>query len=162
MSISSSLDIALRFAVAEDAKAIQDIAFENFEKVFSKYYTQSNVEQYKMRWSMDNMKAILQEQVEGRRIILLAEDKNKNVIGMAGLVNSDIRMVLIKPENHNQGCGRALIARIEEIAKSKGISQLTVTSTVQSEGFYHKLGFITLDKESDPKLGRRINMKKAI
>ena len=71
----------------------------------------------------------------------------QEIIGTAGLDGSTVRSVFVRPDWHRKGVGVAVMRKIEEIAKLRGIHQLTVPSSITAEGFYRRLGFASVRDE---------------
>lgn len=67
--------------------------------------------------------------------------KGEEVVGTASLDGAVVRTVFISPGMQGQGVGTRLMAEVELIARSKGVTLLTVPSSVTAEAFYAKLGF---------------------
>lgn len=140
-------DIAVRHANSNDLQAIHRLAHDNFDNAHVHgYCTQQTVTCNKARFSMDAMQQIAKEQRRGKRIILVAEFNSK-VVGVASLVENNVRMVFVKLGMQQQGIGKALLNEIEKMATEHGISELTVASTVNAVGFYEKKGFGRIGKD---------------
>jgi histone acetyltransferase (RNA polymerase elongator complex component) len=154
----------IRDFTIQDAVTVREIAHENFENSTSNgFYTEDNCKWYKNRWSMEAMDELSKEQQAGTRIILVAEI-NSEIVGVAGLVDKDIRMVFTKLNWQRQGIGTSIIQKIEEIAKQKGLTLLTVTSSLNAVTFYQKFCFhqTGFETQNDPEKGTRVLMEKLL
>ncbi|NRB10642.1 MAG: GNAT family N-acetyltransferase [Rickettsiaceae bacterium] len=83
--------------------------------------------------------------IESRSVFVVKQ--NNLIIGTVSLDNNNIRSLFVLPEKQNCGVGVYLIQHIETIAKEQGLDCLTVPSSVTAEGFYKKLGYISLRDE---------------
>jgi len=162
MTLSSQVCPLIRDFTREDSATIRTMAHENFDALAPLiYYSPQQIIHMKDLWSMTTMDIIAEEQEEGRRIILVAEVDHR-VVGMASLVGNDVRMVLVKEDQQEEGIGRGLVERIEQIAKDKVLTEINVVSFVHTEGFYRKLGFVTQSREEIEAIGPRIHLKKEL
>nr|WP_320203794.1 GNAT family N-acetyltransferase [Agrobacterium rosae]MDX8305711.1 GNAT family N-acetyltransferase [Agrobacterium rosae] len=59
-----------------------------------------------------------------------------------------VRLVAIAPDFQRQGHGAAMMARLENMARSLGIGELLVHSALDAVGFYQKLGFSHFEFEA--------------
>lgn len=154
----------IRDFTSEDAERVLEIAHENFDNSTREgYYTETNCKWYKSMWSMEAMNELVKEQQEDIRILLVAEI-NSEIVGTASLVDKEIRMVFTKLNWQHKGIATSLVQKIEEIAKGKGITLLSVTSSINAVNFYQELGFLRIgfETENDPQKGSRVLMKKPL
>jgi putative acetyltransferase len=63
------------------------------------------------------------------------------VIGLAGIHGNEIRAVYVHPDHVGCGVGGALLAALEEQARSDGIESLALHSTLNARSFYLKHGY---------------------
>lgn len=63
------------------------------------------------------------------------------IVGTASLDQTVIRSVFVAPDVQGQGVGRSLMAKAVGVAVSRGVTLLSVRSTVTAEAFYARLGF---------------------
>ncbi|WP_198408105.1 GNAT family N-acetyltransferase [Natronomonas pharaonis] len=47
----------------------------------------------------------------------------------------------VDPDNTGRGIGRALVEKLEGIARREGVERLTVLASLNAVGFYEALGF---------------------
>jgi GNAT superfamily N-acetyltransferase len=86
---------------------------------------------------------------------------NGAVVGTASLDGSMIRSVFVAPEFQDQGIGRRLMDSVEELALAHSVAKVSVPSSVSAQGFYERLGFVTVreDMRGDERI---ILMKKEL
>ncbi|MBT6690416.1 GNAT family N-acetyltransferase [archaeon] len=79
-------------------------------------------------------------------ILLIAEEK-KNIVGVCfGKYNkfeawSDLLGIVVKPEFHKKGIGRALVKEFEGKVKREGALTIDTYSDIKQKDFFKKLGF---------------------
>jgi len=73
---------------------------------------------------------------------------NDIIVGIIGVRRRNhISLLFVEPRLHHQGIASALLKRIFEETRQKGIYEMTVNSSPYAVMFYHKLGFKDMDKE---------------
>lgn len=73
---------------------------------------------------------------------------NDVIIGVIGVRRKNhISLLFVEPQFHHQGIATALCKRAYIETKRKGINEMTVNSSPYAVMFYHKLGFIDMDRE---------------
>ncbi len=75
----------------------------------------------------------------------------KNTGEMTGILGvrsgNHVSLLFVAAQFHLQGIGRALLKRYINDARKKKIKRITVHSSPFATGFYHKIGFVDLDRE---------------
>jgi GNAT superfamily N-acetyltransferase len=71
-------------------------------------------------------------------------ESNAEINGV-GLVHrrGEILLCYVAPENQGQGCGSAILAALEEKARTWGLDKLHLGSTVSARRFYERHGYIS-------------------
>jgi N-acetylglutamate synthase-like GNAT family acetyltransferase len=72
---------------------------------------------------------------------------DSKLVGMAILKNDGLHSLFVEPKYAGRGCGRMLVKHIENIARSKQVLVLKVSSSRTAVPFYEKLGFQKLHFE---------------
>ena len=87
-------------------------------------------------------------------IEIIARDEQNEIIG--GLYGHsiwgtlEVKTLVVKLENRNQGIGRKLIIEAEKEAKNRNCRFISLdTFSFQAPGFYEKLGFEKIGTETD-------------
>lgn len=83
--------------------------------------------------------AILDGEVAGYASLLLEPDGTGHV-----------RQVSVRPTLHGNGIGRDLMLACESEARRLGIDLLWLNARVTAEGFYHRVGYVTVSEETFP------------
>ena len=84
----------------------------------------------------------------GEESIVVATDSAGKIIGFGSIVptNSELRAVYVDAAYGGQGVGRALLARLEELARQGGLAELRMDASINAVPFYEANGFISLER----------------
>ena len=63
------------------------------------------------------------------------------LLGTASLEGDVVRSVFVQPDAQGSGLGRALMDKLEWVARDEGISRLRVPASLTARGFYESLGY---------------------
>ena len=66
------------------------------------------------------------------------------VVGTASLARREAHTVFVRPDMHGRGVGRALMDRVEGLARRRGVAALVVNASITAEGFYRRRGYVKL------------------
>lgn len=70
------------------------------------------------------------------------------IVGVLGIRKKNhVSLLFVEPQYHHQGIATALLKSIFKEKIRDGIREMTVNSSPYAVQFYHKLGFIDMDKE---------------
>jgi len=83
----------------------------------------------------------------GDELIVVATDSAEKIIGFGSIVptNSELRALHVDAAYGGQGVGRALIARLEELARDAALTELCMNASINAVPFYEANGFISLE-----------------
>ena len=83
----------------------------------------------------------------GEELIVVATEPAGRVIGFGSIVaaNSELRAVYVDAGYGSQGVGRALLVRLEELARDAGLAELRMDASINAVPFYEANGFISLE-----------------
>lgn len=104
----------------------------------------------------------------GEELIVVAMDATERVIGFGSIVpsNAELRAVYVAAEHGRQGVGRAILGRLEELAREVGMTELRMDASINAVPFYEASGFVSLERGEHPMPsgGRMacVRMRKAI
>jgi putative acetyltransferase len=104
----------------------------------------------------------------GEELIVVAMEPAGQIIGFGSIVpaNSELRAVYVAAAYGSQGVGRALFARLEELARDAGLAELRMDASINAVAFYEANGFISLEHGEHfmPSGGRMacVRMRKAL
>jgi GNAT superfamily N-acetyltransferase len=88
----------------------------------------------------------------GEELIVVAVDSSERVIAFGSIVpsNSELRAVYVAAEHGRQGVGRAILTRLEELAREVGMTELRMDASVNAVPFYEANGFVSLERGEHP------------
>jgi len=83
----------------------------------------------------------------GDELVVVATDSAGKIIGFGSIVptNSELRAVYVDAAYGGQGVGRALLARLEELARDAALTELRMDASINAVTFYEENGFISLE-----------------
>ncbi|MFT4181757.1 MAG: GNAT family N-acetyltransferase [Rhizobium sp.] len=129
------MEYDVRPAEEDDAEGISAVIVSALRQTNAKDYSPEII----ARVAAGFHPAAIRKLLAGRTVFVAATDGD--IIGTASLDGAMIRTVFVSPSAQGRGVGRRLMAEIERIARAKGISVLTVPSSVTAQAFYAALGF---------------------
>ncbi|MEM9277436.1 MAG: GNAT family N-acetyltransferase [Pseudomonadota bacterium] len=123
----------------------------------------SNSKDYDQK-SIDMLCAIFEpepvaERIENEHILLCFV--GANLVATVGLRDDYLRSMFVQPEYQGQGFGKVLVARIEEEARKKVMSEIMVHSSLTAREFYTVLGYEFVELQSFPE-GTFVLMRKPL
>ncbi|KKQ95112.1 MAG: Acetyltransferase, GNAT family [Candidatus Woesebacteria bacterium GW2011_GWB1_43_14] len=102
----------------------------------SKYYPAGVIEEWLSEINEENIK--LQT---AKTEWLIARSDEIVGFGQYSLETNEILQINVSPLQKNKGIGRAIYLKIEEIFKKRLTKKISLNATVNSIGFYKKMGF---------------------
>ena len=122
-------------ATVAHAEGISAVILDSLRTTNAKDYASDIIESIARNFSPLRVEALL-----GKRDVIVALLGGR-VIGTAGLDGDVVRTVFVAPDAQRRGVGRSLMQELEHRARAKGITKLSVPSSITAERFYSKLGF---------------------
>jgi GNAT superfamily N-acetyltransferase len=107
-------------------------------------------------YSAEHLRELMRER---DMFVLIEEDQ---VVATAGLERDTVCAVFVEPARQRGGFGAMLMRHLEALARSRGITVLTVPASITAEGFYGRLGYVAAGALEDPRYGRVILMQKSL
>lgn len=129
------MDWQVRLATPEDAEAISTVVVAALSESNARDYPAEVIDRVRQNFSPRAVSRMIGE----RRVHVATIDAR--VVATASLDGSVVRSVFVHPQNQGQGVGRSLMAAVFEAARSAGLKELQVPSSITAEGFYAGLGF---------------------
>ena len=129
----------IRRARESDAVEMSKLQRETIRKVNAKHYTKKQVQ----IWLKSNFVSEVKKRFHRKDVFnFVAVDKGEIVgIIMVDLSDGQLHFGYIKFSYIGKGVGRKLIEYVEKFAKKKGLKVVWGCATVNSLGFYRKLGY---------------------
>jgi len=80
----------------------------------------------------------------GEEVVVVAEDSSGLILGFGSIVpgNNELRAVYVRAEHARKGIGRAILRRLEDLARDAGLKELRMDASINAEAFYKANGFI--------------------
>ena len=72
---------------------------------------------------------------------VLAAERGGRLVGYAALRGAELTALFVRPSAGRRGIGAALLARIEALARRRGVERLTVRAARSGLAFYRSRGF---------------------
>lgn len=86
--------------------------------------------------------------------------RNREIYGIGLLAGDEIRTFFVDPDIHGGGIGKALLGHLEDLAWSRGIPKISLSSSVSSKDFYARHGYVLIEEVNHPVGGRMFKMEK--
>jgi GNAT superfamily N-acetyltransferase len=115
---------------------------ETIDESYSNVYPDRAVQFFKQFHSEDN---ILERSQVGE-ILIIEEDGI--FVATGTLVENEILGVFVKADRQGKGYGKEIMNALENRAKTKGYSEITLSISLPSRNFYENLGYEILDERS--------------
>ena len=151
--------MCLRKFSLEDAKNLSELIIQNLWHVNIHDYSAEAIEALATHYTSDKIIALLKE------CYIVVCIQGGELVGTASLDGNRVRNVFVDFNMHKKGIGRSLMADLEAFAIEKNLTSLYLHAGISAEGFYHKLGYKTIeriDRELDGNPLPVIKMVKAL
>jgi GNAT superfamily N-acetyltransferase len=152
---NSSLMIVRQFR-ENDAKEVSDLIIRNLREINSKFYPEGVIDELAKENTLE--KIIL---AATQRLVLVAHEFDE-IIGTATVNSNFFGSVFVKPEYHHKGVGTKLMDSLESLAKTNGLEEVALHSSVNAVKFYEKRGYSKGKFIDDPTKGKSYEMKKKL
>ena len=137
----------MRAATANDAIAIIDLHFAAVHQTAATFYPPEVLESWSSQPSDVRYQQIRQAVEKGDELFVVAEDAS-GVIGFGSIVPSlnELRAVYVHPRAGRRGIGSRILLQLECLAVNRGVLQLQMDASVNSEAFYRRAGFEIVER----------------
>jgi putative acetyltransferase len=136
---------AIRDAKPADAAAILQTHREAILGLTDGFYTREVIEEWAAgHVSPERVAAFARAIANREELIVVAADSSDRILGFGSIVpaNNELRAVYVHPKYTRQGVGRAILRRLEELARSVGMTELQMAASINAEAFYAANGFV--------------------
>jgi ribosomal protein S18 acetylase RimI-like enzyme len=86
---------------------------------------------YTMDWLSEKMQS-------SYFVVALMDNK---VVGTGSLEGNEVTTVFVDPDHQQRGIGRTIMGELERYAKSEGLKEIVLNSSITAFGFYKKLDY---------------------
>ena len=146
--------IVIRAFEPRDAEAVSALIQRTMRESNSRDYPLDRLQPLIDYFSPEKVRRLGQE-----RVCLVAE-ANRQLIGTAALEGAELATFFVLPEYQGQGIGRRLLAAIEELARTQGLTHITVDASITGAAFYARMGYLRTGVEREGTAGMQIGMEK--
>lgn len=150
----------IRLATTEDIPALVDLAARTFPLACPADMPQTDIEAFVA--ANLNATVFAEHLASSEEILLVAEARNKNLIGWALLLvdgrDAFLSKCYVDAAAHGTGVADALIDAVLSAARDRGVEQISLGVNKQNAraiGFYRKTGFVVIG-ERKFKVGSRV------
>jgi GNAT superfamily N-acetyltransferase len=98
----------------------------------------------------------------GQERVCMVAEADQLLVGTAALEGAELATFFVLPEYQGQGIGTRLLAAIEELARTQGLTRLTVDASITGAAFYARMGYLRTGVERAGTAGMQIGMEKQL
>ena len=139
------MPFAIRDAKPADAAAILETLRAAILGLTDGFYSSEIIEEWAAgNVSPERVDGLARAIANGEELVVVAADSSDQVLGFGSIVpaNNELRAVYVHPKHGRKGVGRAILRRLEELARSTGMTELQIDASINAESFYEANGFI--------------------
>ena len=146
--------LTIRSAEDADATSIWRVHTAAIQETCGRHYPQEVIAAWVERLKPESYGGVLR-----RGGVVVAEDGTRVVgFGQIDLATGEIQAVYVSPDTQGRGVGAALLAHLEQLAGSQGLSRITLKATLNAEYFYAARGWRTTGRDLH-KITQQIGLK---
>jgi putative acetyltransferase len=138
----------IRRATPGDAEQITPVHVASIRTLCAKDYTQEQID----AWAGWKSPEKYRDAMAAGEVFFVAEVEGR-VIGFSVLFGDEVKAVYVHPDQVGRGVGRRLLDAVEDEARSCGVAELKLTSTLTSVRFYESCGYAKGDLHQHPVSG---------
>lgn len=145
----SELSFSLRRGLPEDALGILEAHRSAIRVTAAEAYGSAIIDDWAPAVISPERVQIFQRSIKcGEELIVVAVNATDRIIGFGSIVpgNSELRAIYVAAEHGRQGVGRAILGRLEELARQAGVTELRMDASINAVRFYEANGFISLKR----------------
>lgn len=135
----------IRRATDADAEAITPVHVASIRTLCANDYTQQRIDAWAGWKSPDKYRKAM----AAGELFFVAEVDGR-VVGFSVLFGDEVKAVYLHPDRVGQGLGRKLLEAVEAEARSAGVTELKLTSTLTAVPFYEACGTRRATSTSTP------------
>ena len=146
---TAALPFQLRPGRPDDALAILKAQRSAIRQTAASAYSPAIIDEWAPVVIVTERVETFQRWIErGDELIVVATDSAGKIIGFGSIVptNSELRAVYVDAAYGRQGVGRALLARLEELARDAGLTELRMDASINAVPFYEANGYFSLER----------------
>ena len=129
-------------AVTADAEAIVRTHHDAVWNTAGNHYSPDVLDAWAAKLADSSYDQVRREILDTDLVVLVAETVSR-VVGFGMIVPGDdeLRAVYVQPAFGRQGVGTAILERLEQTARDRGMTELNLSASLNAEAFYAKHGY---------------------
>ena len=134
----------LRPGIPGDALSIIDAHRAAIRGTATGFYSREVIEEWApIAVSPERIEGFARAIASGEEIVIVAADSSDRILGFGSIVpsNDELRAVYVRSEHGRKGIGRAILQRLEDLARHAGLKELRMDASINAEAFYRANGF---------------------
>jgi GNAT superfamily N-acetyltransferase len=131
--------LTIRAATATDAEKVHALHVASSTAVYQQFFGGKGLEQ----WLATRSPAVCAAEIAKWAVILAEEDGVLRGFAALDTAKANIDAVYVAPECWRQGIGRQLLTSLEDIARTAGLSRVTLQAAGPAILFYQRQGYIS-------------------
>jgi len=132
----------IRPAVVSEAQAIIDLHSDTVRRVNSADYSPEQIG----RWIGKRRVEITESMIQQGQYWVCVDETGK-LLGIGHLSEEEITGLYVHADYLREGIGSALLTRLEQELRSRGVLESQVDSTLTAAGFYRKMGYVEIGRK---------------
>ena len=142
----------VRKFLTSDLESVRRLIHRTVDACYPGVYPPRAVEFFKGYHSAEG---ILKRSREGE---MLVAERGGQLVATGALAGGEIAGVFVDPEFQRGGIGAELMRALEDDAAGKGLTEVELSVSLPSRGFYERLGYVIFDARSiDVGEGQRLD-----
>lgn len=135
----------LRPGTPEDALSIIKARRAAVRGIATRFYSREIIEEWEgpINIAPERVEGFARAIASGEEVVVVAVDSSNLILGFGSIVpnNNELRAVYVRTEHVRKGVGRAILRRLEDLAREAGLKELRMDASINAEAFYKANGF---------------------
>jgi GNAT superfamily N-acetyltransferase len=140
----TSASFTLRPGSPEDALSIIDTHRAAVRGAAAGFYSREIIEAWApIGVSPERVEGFSRAISSGEEVVVVAVDSSDRMLGFGSIVpsNDELRAVYVRSGHGRKGVGRAILQRLEGLAREAGLKELRMDASINAEAFYKANGY---------------------
>jgi GNAT superfamily N-acetyltransferase len=133
------MNCLVRLAQDDDADQASSVIQRAPRETNARDYSAENIEKIVGNFTPSAVRALI-----ANHTAFFVAVMGVRIVGTAFLNGNSVETPMVSPDLQRRGVGRLLMRSIEGVARDRGVSRLSLWSSITAEAFYDKLGYIAI------------------